>query len=288
MNLINSLKNIIKSYKIRNWKIANKLPKPIQNKEIKDISLSIYGSDSIWMLFSFLGFQPYFFGDKNEGYKISYATSIGPTDYNKTEKKIKEEIQILLNKFDHISVRDSNTAKLVEETTGKKPQIVVDPIFLTNLNFLSYLKNVENFILIYGVVFSEEDKKKIINFSKSKNLKTISIGYYNNWVDENYIHANPEDFLSYISNARYVFTSMFHGIMFSVKFKKNFWYSEDKIRTNKIGYFTEYLNLSNRSINKPEDLSNEINYSEVDKKLLPWIESSKSFLRNCLKEKNLS
>ena len=61
--------------------------------------------------------------------------------------------------------------------TGKQPQIVVDPIFLTDLNFLDYSnKKIENFVLIYGLVFSKEDKIKIINFSKSKNLKIISIG----------------------------------------------------------------------------------------------------------------
>lgn len=283
-NLADSFKNILKSYRLRKWKVAKKLPKPNQNKKIKNISLSVYGSDAIWMTFSYLGFQPYYFGDKNEGYKISYAASIGATIFENEEKKVNDEIKILMNKFDHISVRDSNTAKLVEENTGKVPTIVVDPIFLTDMSFLNYSKKTEKFILIYGTVFSKEEKIKIINFSKSKNLKTISIGYYNNWVDENYIHANPEDFLSYISSASYVFTSMFHGIMLSVKFKKFFWHSEDRIRTNKIGFFMKNLNLTNRAISKSENFSDEINYLEVDKKLLPWIKSSKDFLRNCIRE----
>ena len=167
-NLIDAFKNIIKSYRLKNWKKAKKLPKPTQNKEIKNISLSVYGSDAIWMTFSFLGFEPYYFGDKNNGYKISYATSIGPTIFEKTEKKINEEIKILLNKFDYISVRDTNTAKLVKEMTGKQPQIVVDPIFLTDLNFLDYSnKKIENFVLIYGLVFSKEDKIKISVLFKS-------------------------------------------------------------------------------------------------------------------------
>ena len=288
-NLTDSFKNIIKSYRLKIWKKAKKLPKPTQNKEIKNISLSVYGSDSIWTIFSFLGFEPYYFGDKNNGYKISYATSIGPTIFEKTEKKINEEIKILLNKFDYISVRDTNTAKLVKEMTGKQPQIVVDPIFLTDLNFLDYSnKKIENFVLIYGLVFSKEDKIKIINFSKSKNLKIISIGYYNDWVDENYIHANPEEFLSYISQAKYVFTSMFHGVMFSVKFKRNFWYSDDRIRTNKMGYFINNLNLSNRLISKSENFENEIDYELLYEKLNPWIKSSKDFLKKCLEKKDLS
>ena len=286
-NLLDSIKNLIKSYRIRNWKKSKKLPKPTQNKEIQNTSLSVYGSDAIWMIFSYLGFQPYYFGDKNDGYKISYAASIGPTIYQESQGEIKEKIKLLLNRFDHISVRDTNTAELVKQVTGRQPQIVVDPIFLTDLNFLDFKKKKENFILVYGVVFSKEEKLKIIKFSKSKNLKIISIGYYNNWVDKNYIYANPEEFLSYISQANYVFTSMFHGIMFSVKFKKNFWYSQDRIRTNKIGYFIDNLDLSNRLIEKSENFSEEIDYIEVDKKLQPWIKSSKDYLTMCIREKGL-
>ena len=286
-NLINSIKNIIKNYRLKIWKKNNKLPKPTKSKKIEKTTLSVYGSDQIWHEFSWLGFQPYYFGAENEGYKISYAASIGPT--NLEEEKNKDKIKILLNKFDHISVRDTNTANLVKELTGKQPQIVVDPIFLTDLNFINYSKKkIKNFVLIYGIVFSKEEKTKIINFSKLKNLKIISIGYYNDWVDENYIHANPEDFIYYIFQANYVFTSMFHGIMLSVKFKKKFWYSKDRIRANKIEYFTNYLDLSTRSIIKSKNFSEEINYDELYKKLDPWIEHSKDFLKNCIQKKDLS
>ena len=179
-NLINSIKNIIKNYRLKIWKKTNKLPKPTKSKKIEKTTLSVYGSDQIWHEFSWLGFQPYYFGAENEGYKISYAASIGPT--NLEEEKNKDEIKILLNKFDHISVRDTNTSNLVKELTGKQPQIVVDPIFLTDLSFLNYSKKkIKNFVLIYGIVFSKEEKTKIINFSKLKNLKIISIGYIEFW-----------------------------------------------------------------------------------------------------------
>ena len=288
-NLTDSFKNIIKSYRLKIWKKAKKLPKPTQNKEIKNISLSVYGSDSIWMIFSFLGFEPYYFGDKNNGYKISYATSIGPTNFDNTDDVTLEKIRELLNEYDHISVRDTNTAKLVKKMTGKDPLVVVDPIFLTDLNFINYSKNkIEKFALVYGTVFSKEDKTKIINFCKSKDLKIISIGYYNNWVDENYIHANPDEFLSCVSSADYIFTSMYHGIMFSVKFKKKFWYSADPIRTNKIEYFINNLNLSSRSLVNSKNLSDDIYYESIYKKLNGWINISKEFLKECIKNKEIS
>ena len=200
-----------------------------------------------------------------------------------------EKIRELLNEYDHISVRDTNTAKLVKKMTGKDPLVVVDPIFLTDLNFIDYSKDkIEKFVLVYGTVFFKEDKTKIINFCKSKDLKIISIGYYNNWADENYIHANPDEFLSYVSSADYIFTSMFHGVMFSVKFKKKFWYSADPIRTNKIEYFINNLNLSSRSLVNSKNLSDDIYYESIYKKLNGWINISKEFLKECIKNKEIS
>ena len=286
-NLIDSFKNVIRSYRLKVWKKTKNLPKPTQDKKFDNITMSVYGSDSIWHIFTYLGFQPYYFGENNINYKISYAASVGPTNFDSVTEKIVDKIKLLLNNFDEISVRDTNTAKLVKKLTDKDPLVVVDPIFLTDLSFLDYAKKIDDHILVYGTVFSTEDKNQIINFAKKKKLKVISIGYYNNWVDKNYLHANPEDFLIYISQAKYIFTSMFHGIMFSVKFKKNFWYSEDRIRTNKIGYFIENLNLSNRLISEDKNFSDEINYFEVYKKLLPWIETSKFFLRSCIKNSKL-
>ena len=281
-------KNIIKSYKLKKWKTKKNLAAPTKNKEIIKKSISIYGSDAIWHTFSWSGFQPYYFGEGNEGFKISYAASIGPTDFDNTNMITLSKIKVLLNKFTHISVRDTNTARLVKKMTGHDPLIVVDPVFLTDLYFKNSIKNnTEKFAIIYGVVFSDEDKIKIVNFCKSKNLKTISIGYYNDWVDKNFIHANPDEFLSHLSNAEYIFTSMFHGVMFSVKFKKNFWYSLDPIRTNKIEYFINNLNLSSRSLINSQELSDEIDYKNIYVKLNLWINKSKAFLLKSIKNKEI-
>ena len=288
-NLTDFFNNLIKSYKIKNWKRKKNLLKPNNHKEANNQTISIYGSDAIWHHFSYLGFQPYYFGEGNERFKISYAASIGPTDFDKLNNTILSKIKILLNKFNYISVRDINSAKMVKKMTGVDPKIVVDPVFLTDLNFIDSAKaNKEKFVLIYGIVFSEEEKIKIVNYCKLKKLKMISIGYYNNWVDKNFIHADPDEFLSYISNAEYIFTSMFHGVMFSVKFKKNFWYSSDPIRANKLEYFIKNLNLSSRSLLNFKEFSEQIDYDEIYKKLNPWIKESKDFLIESIRNKQIS
>ena len=114
-NLIDAFKNIIKGYRLKNWKKKKNLPPPTYNKEINNSLISVYGSDAIWHTFSYIGFQPYYFGNKNDGFKISYAASIGPTNFDNTDDVALEKIRELLNEYDHISVRDTNTAKLVKK-----------------------------------------------------------------------------------------------------------------------------------------------------------------------------
>ena len=282
-----------KSYYFGKWKKKMNLLPPKFTKEINNPSISIYGSDSIWHYFPYLGFEPYYFGEKNEGFKIVYAASMGPTDINQFSDSEKKKIRTLLNSYNFISVRDTNTANLVKMMTGSDPFIVVDPTLLFTPKFFRNSinkteKQLKKCVIIYGTVFSNEEKRKILNYCKKKNLQSISIGFLNNWVDKNYIHATPEDLIFYMSQADSVFTSMFHGIMLSVKLKKQFWYSIDPIRENKIFYFINYLNLSSRLLSKSENLNDEIDYVKVEAKLINWIKLSREYLINSINKSGLT
>ena len=55
-----------------------------------------------------------------------------------------------------------------------------------------------------------------------------------------------------------IFTSMFHGVMFSVKFKKQFWIYHDPYRENKLEYFLKYLKLENRYLLKNKKFNEKL------------------------------
>ena len=80
-----------------------------------------------------------------------------------------------------------------------------------------------------------------------------------------------------------IFTSMFHGVMFSVKFKKQFWIYHDPYRENKLEYFLKYLKLENRYLLKNKKFNEKINYRYVNSKLNIWITNSKKFLKQNIK-----
>ena len=277
-----------KNLKMRKWKKKLGLKKPIYEKNEKNEStlLSIYGSDEIWNFTNaYYGYDQYFFGKNNESKKISYAASFGRSKYELLSNMQKKEIIENLNKFEAISVRDINSANIVKKLTNIEPTIVVDPTLISTPPILENENKLivsakTNYALVYGTVFSELQKKKIINYCKENNYKPISIGFMNKWIKNNYLNLDPIEFYQIIKNSKIVFTSMFHGIMFSTKLKKNFWYSVDPIRENKIKHFIDELKLTQRELKEDIDLKKEINYKEVDKILDVWISNSKKFLIN--------
>ena len=80
----------------------------------------------------------------------------------------------MLEKFSFISVRDSSTCEFVKKITGKSPPIVLDPCLLENKNFMdetSLLPEKNKYVVVYGNFFSDENKKKIVEFCNNNKLK---------------------------------------------------------------------------------------------------------------------
>ena len=114
-------------------------------------------------------------------------------------------------------------------------------------------------------------------------MNLISTGFYNKWSDKNILNCDPNDFIYLVKNSEFVFTSMFHGVMLSYKYKKNFWISQDPYRSNKLNYFVNYLDLANRYIDVLGKI--EIDYNLNRNKFEDWLSISKNFLTKSLSDK---
>ena len=285
LNPIKYIKALKKNIYLDKWKKETaELPNYDYHKENKifDKNLYIYGSDEIWNYDNpFFQYDEYFFGSKNNKVKIAYATSIG--NLNFTLKSLPEDIKKNIKSFSNIIVRDKNTCDFVNFITNKKPFIGCDPSLLITPRLLSgesssyynILKE-DNYILLYGIFFSNKQIKEIKNYSKKNNLKIISVSYYNSWADKNFLSINPNDFIFLLKKSKIIITSMFHGIILSYKNKKNFWYSNDPYRKNKIEFFLDKFNLNKRMIDNID--SSEINYNSLQNKFDDWIDESKEKL----------
>tara|TARA_B100000900_G_scaffold125621_2_gene106012 strand:- start:3617 stop:4681 length:1065 start_codon:yes stop_codon:yes gene_type:complete len=294
-NSINLLFGLKRVFKILFWRFNNKhfiFPIKINSG---DNRVQIFGSDEIWNIKNpIFGYDNFFLGNSGTAKKIAYAASFGSTLLKDIDKKKRDEIKYFLRKFEKISVRDLNSQKIIKKLLGKKPPIVLDPVFLIQdkvyLNMLNY--NVNNYEEIYkekfAIIYGKIKLRHIKSFKKycdNNKIKIVSIVYNNEWCETNLPSINPSEFIRLIKYSSYVITSMFHGVQFSVKFKKQFFFVEDNYRKNKLEYFISYLNLKKRNIKYFRE-GNRINYQKIHIKLRNWIKYSKNFMNFSIKKYN--
>ena len=278
---------LIRFYNLRKWKkiFIKKIPNyKIDTKFNNQQDISIYGSDEVWNFSNpFFGYDNFFFGAYDNGLKISYAASFGNARPDNINSNLHLDIKKLLAFFKFISVRDEYSYKLLKNEFKINSEIVLDPVFLDDQDdkFIGLNTMSGYTCIVYGNYFTKNQIDKIIKFSKTMNLKILSVGYYNEWADSN-IKINPSDFLAIIKKSNYFFTSMFHGVQFAVKFKLNFWYSRDPYRINKLEYFLKRLNLGDREINNNSNFEEKIDYIKMNPKLDEWKIFSKNFLLNAI------
>jgi hypothetical protein len=246
----------------------------------------IIGSDIVWNYKDrFLGNDPIYFG---EGLKpnrlISYAPSFGDVDLT----DVKPDFVVSgIKKFNIISVRDKNSANIVESITGNRPQVVLDPTFLIDSKPYEKIGKVSDtdYLLVYAYQLRPKEIESAIEFARTNSLRIISVGYPNRWADENVVALGPFEWLSYFRNAKFVLTSTFHGTIFSIKYKRNFVTSMNSNNKNKTLSLINKLGLQKRFVENTSlssIFSKEIDYKKINENLSTLIQKSQQFLLNAL------
>ena len=142
---------------------------------IDDYDVVICGSDEIWNIYSpIIGFDSAFFLDfidKTKTKKSSYAASFGFTSSLKQDDL--QSISNFLPEFSYISVRDSNSKKIVSEIYDGPISKVLDPTFLIQEHYHSLIKPINltrRYILIYSNRLSKDHAKIICYLAKKLDL----------------------------------------------------------------------------------------------------------------------
>lgn len=250
----------------------------------------IYGSDQIWRkqeFESFTGYNPWYFGSDNilSRQKISYAASMGKTtDIDHDERK---QLSLLLKNFNKISVREYDLQQLVI-TLGFSAEQVIDPVFLLSNDYWSGLfpkkRKKENPYIFYYNLLSSPESDRYVAFLQAKTglpVKEISLLFDRKHISGRFIHsASVEEFLYLIANADYVVSNSFHGIAFSIIFRKEFFVLGLNDKSSRITSLLERCGLGDRLI-KSDNMKvelNNIDYEAVQSNLSKYIELSKTFL----------
>lgn len=263
-------KNILFHFKLLNnykkdWKLFDK------TNDLKgSYDLVVIGSDELWNVRNYnFEHSLYYIGNGVSAKKcLTYAVSCN----NCTAAEFLTHYPQIDNFscLNDISVRDKQTYNLVTTLTDRVPTVVLDPTFLIEYTVNEALEKGE-YILVYGYYFTNEEITKIRKNSKNySNLKIISVGFAHEWCDKS-VPGSPLEFLNYIKYAKTVITSTFHGTVFSIIFRKNFFtFGRDNLKITDV---LEKFGLEDRNVTDKNtiDVSDSIIYnSEIEEKIRNW------------------
>lgn len=249
----------------------------------------IVGSDEVWNIKGSFEHWPEYFGDGvNADKLIAYAPSIGFS----TVQDFLEDKDTLskIKNFDAVFPRDNATAELCNQASCNSFPRVVDPTLLCLDMWQSVIGKgravKEKYVLYYSYLDNSPMKPFIQRFAKENNLKVVIVGFDYKWGDINMM-VSPLEFLQLVNDAEYVFTSTFHGTVFSTIFKKRFL---TRPSGQKVNDYLSFLNLENRAFS--DDMSYEqfcktvradIDYESVRNLQKKSSEESKSALMQAIK-----
>lgn len=249
----------------------------------------IYGSDQIWRKqFALKDYNPVYFGENEFCAKkhIAYAASMGILPDNKEDD---DKIASMLKNLDTISVRENTLKDYLERLGFSNIQQTIDPTLLLNSeSWDNVIPNKpcqgEKYILIYALWGEVFDMKSINDLAEKENL-TIKVlrGKAIKKDSENEISlADPIDFLRLIKNAECVFSSSFHGLVFSIIYHKQV-FASFKTNGGRAQSLLEALGIPDRYLDNYQALSfplPKIDYNEVEQKLNALRKSSVDFLNS--------
>ena len=283
----NSIKHSAMVYNSQNIKKTN-----------DEYEFFIAGGDQIWNPMwtdktFFLNFLD------NSKRKISYSASAGKDFFTYSESKFLIEST---KSFDFLSVREDNLQHLLASNNAK---LAADPtLLISQEQWRSFSKKVnvpfKKYIFVYLLGNNKKTRNKIQKLSENCNLPIIYIPYIwrkfniNDFLFGDFQTNNigPREFVWLIDNASLILTDSFHGVVFSTIFRKKFisfsrFSSTASSLNSRICSYLNKIGLSECfiDIDKIEniDLSYNVDYQEVSKKINAFIQESSSFLANALK-----
>lgn len=245
-----------------------------------DADCYVVGSDQLWNTdFECGNDKAYFLDFVQNGRKVSYATSVGKAVI---DEKNKEVLRKYLPNFDTVSVREKSTADSLNEELGIEVKFVCDPVFLLkkqDYERFNYQINQPKYVMVYLA-----PKSNILDFLveeyRRKGYKIILIGGFTKRCkcDMHIVDAGPEDFLSYLSSASVVISDSFHATAFSLIFHKEFWTILPERNGERIKSLLEVVGLSNHIAEKNVNISDVIDWDEVDEKIKGYIKESEGVI----------
>ncbi len=216
---------------------------PLRPNHDLHLDVQVIGSDEVFNCVqsnSNVGFSRDLFGHGSPARKlVSYAASFGNTTLEKIEAAgVGQLIASDLERFSAISVRDGNSADIIQHLTGRRPEIHVDPCLAIDLERLvpattrgrrptirtsSGGSHPGRYILVYGYTgrLTRSENDVVRRYARSLRASIVCVGGVQECCDR-FVDCSPFELPSYFQNAEAIITDTFHGTIFAVTQQRPF------------------------------------------------------------------
>ncbi|HZC38601.1 MAG TPA: polysaccharide pyruvyl transferase family protein [Sphingomicrobium sp.] len=244
----------------------------------------VIGSDEVWNFrHPWYGSEPIFFGDGLRTDRlIAYAASFGN---HSAWDGIAPEWAEKLQHFSAVSVRDENSWHLIRGGTGEDAELVLDPCLAFPDATKTDADSHPAIAIIYGHGFPPWFTSRVRKWADDTGIRLVSIGYSNDWADEQRISASPAEFAKAMAGARAVITNFFHGCVFAILHGKPWATVPSDYRSIKIPDLAALLEVEDRLIGEETsdaELADLLATPEFPKRLEEYRARSEAYLNAAL------
>jgi hypothetical protein len=261
-------------------------------KNPPDFDVYLAGSDQVWSTEH--GINPIWLLDfVKVGRKIAYAPSFGTGSVN---PECHDVFQKYLPLFNVLSCRESRGVELIQEMTGVQAEHVLDPTLLLSAEDWGQVSVVpaikQPYLLVYCMEESPEFMKLVPRAAKRTGLPVVVISRsaLNKFKCASRVvrDAGPAEFLGLFQHAALICTNSFHGMAFSINFRKDFISVPHTTRNSRLSGLLKLTGLERRQLTRADELDRwsdqdfHLDYEPVEAVLQQQIRHSLEFLKKAL------
>lgn len=278
------IKEYLNISRVYNFRKAKKL-----SKDIKGV---ILGSDQVLRpnsLYS-LPLNEYllnFVGKNTKKIALSASFGVDKEGFNK-DFKYKNLLNIMktaYQSFDYLSCREISGIEIFKDIFNLQADFILDPVFLVNKSAYDRILNSSDvdFGGIVSYVLDKNSKYDDVYKYLCEKFKT-SIAK----IDASKGDISVEDWLKYIKDCKLLVTDSFHGVCFALLFNKPFICLKNKKRGQaRFDSLIETFDIQDNFVSSLEeiyslDLDNNINYTELNRKLEEEVSRCRAILKEVL------
>ena len=258
---------------------SNCLSKEIRKNELpkldNEYDALVVGSDQVWNPFGMKKDYSFLLNFYSNGAKYSFSSSFGVSDFPTEYREIYARE---LSRFRHVAVRENAGLKIYESLTERNDGVVLlDPTLMLSVDEYKELEDDSEIHLLpgYTLVYLAMHSENLVKYATEHTQKDKEVVVFgmpdivcrlNTYGCRIIRSSTIGGFLSLFHNAGSIYTNSFHGIAFSIIYKKELWIEWNNVHSKSNSRLENIVNkfgLQNRLISKTSN-SESIDYESIN------------------------